>query len=504
MRMRTVLAALALTAVSVSGCSDANEDSADGGENVGAVEAEKDFDTGDYDTTFYAPFKEATDPATGEVAESLEILKGLPLPSEVNKDFDEVVWHILEPGHNLEVVDSKAFNDHAQQYQSGVNHRSRSSEDGRQFDITVYRFDSPETAGEVQAAYADELRAEDEDNLYGPFTDRPVEALGDTVVLENHPEPSESGTSTFNDFQTKTLSTHNEFLIATTLSSPEEIGDEDLDFVGDYLRLQAPLLDAVPTHRTEAGYGRLENWAEIDPDDVSRYALYPVEGSDESGYIPASMNARTFATELGLNYVKTKDAFRAADVESAGSWLTNVVRTRDEAGAEKFRDFLDEENAVNEPTAYEEPQGVPGTTCSEYIDGSYLDEKIYSCVMVHGRYVVHSSIDEYPESDGEDAVNKDDSATDDKTDPKTRLSQRMAAQYELLEDAEANPEGAPRESRTAVNKSGESTAESAPADGGDGSSEPAEPAETPAEPAETPANREGTSEVAEESVINVY
>lgn len=497
MRMRTVLAALALTAVTVSGCSDAGDGAGENADSVGAAgtettEAEKDLDTGDYDTTFYAPLGEITDPESGEIVESTEILKNLLLPSEVNKDFDEVVWHILESTSSLERVESKALNDHAQQFQSGVNHRSRSTEDNRQFDVVVYRFDSPETAGEVQAAYADEIRTEDD--YYGPFTDRPVEALQDTVALENHPEPIEPGSSIHAELQSKTLSTHNEFLIETTLSAPEEISDEDIDFVSEYLRAQAPLLDAVPTHRTEAGFGRLDNWAELDPDDVVRYALHPVRGSDESQYYPANMNARTFAMEIGLNYVKTKDAFRAFDVESVGSWLTNVVRTKDEAGAEKLRDFLDEENSVNEPTSYEEPQAVPGTTCSEYIDASA--KKTYSCVMVHGRYVAHSSIDEYPESNGETAVNRDDAAADGKVDAKTRLSQRMAAQYELFEDAEANPEGSPREAPTAVNKRGESTVETTPADGGSGSSEPAEPAETPV-------NREEASESQEESVINV-
>lgn len=473
------VAALALSGLMLSSCSQlpGGDGSEGSGENVGAAasttsEMKEDFDTGEYDTTFYEPFREITDENSGKLTETTEIINNLLLAAEVDDAYEaaSVAWKPFIGDWAFGGTREKLISDRfPEQYQSGASRTFRSSEGDRVFSVSAYRFDSPETAQEVQAALAADARTGDESSR--PYTDRPIEALEGTIALEAPSEPPENEYATGEDADLTTFSTHNEFLVTASLSAPEEITDGDTAFVSDYLRAQAPLLDAVPTHRTEAGFGRLENWVDVDPDDVVRHAVRPLAEDSEYNY-PARLNSRGFAGLYGLDYAKTSDAFRSAGVEGVGAWDTAVVRTRDEAAAEDFRDFLKEEDSANEPTPYEEPQGLPNTTCATTLDEL---SKTYSCTMVYGRYVAQSSITD-KDLGSETAVNRD--GTEEES--KTKLSQRMAAQYELFKDAEANPDGTPRPQRTAVNSSEEPTGESSPAGGGDGSSEPAEPAETPA------------------------
>ena len=104
---------------------------------------------------------------------------------------------------------------------------------------------------------------------------------------------------------------------------------------------------------------------------------------------------------------------------NADSW---VFRAADEFGAKGILNTFTSSSLQEGAQQYEEPQGVPGSTC---LKRTHLNGADYFCNIIVGRYVAQVGV----------AADNDEK---NQQDARKKLSQKTAAQYLIFQDADQN------------------------------------------------------------------
>lgn len=240
---------------------------------------------------------------------------------------------------------------------------------------------------------------------------------------------------------------HNEFVIMATLKNPADF-DPDKDkeearqaqawmpgYAAEFLSKQAPLIDTIPTRKTEAGFGMNEGWAPVDPDDILKYVVMNPEDEEFVGKVPAAVNKRMMASNWKI-VPEMLTVIDKAEVSAMAQGTTLLFRTGDNPKAELIRATINaatgEDEGVKE---YEDPQGIPGTTCTEHKND--YDQTIYDCSLVYENYYATAQVLEEPEDDKPEVGGNEttSAAQENEIDGRTRLSYIMAAQYKMLQSA---------------------------------------------------------------------
>ena len=425
-------------------------------------EVQGEYDTGDYPTTYRTPFKEMTEFEGGNVSESNNIANASILGFEVDPELTELsgARNLLSPSHTFSFLlsetidDLKALNS---PFQSGYYTSSENSDKTKSLLNAIIRFESPEKAQAAAQTLHDSLLASEEgegansdlyadDENYQPYTETILEGKPNTLIAEKQK-------TDFNDkSKVKTIlgsaTTHNEFLLynfTTDLSGDAKAGKERIN---SYLDKQIPLLDTIATHKTDDGYGKLENWTTVDPEGLTRYAVQTPEGFDYPSML-GGLNARGFATTQ-INPEISFKTFDIAGIENVGTWETSVLQAKNADNAKVFQSAYIAGTKDYDYRDYDEPQNLPDTSCvtrDEAMGGGFLE-----CVMVYEDKVALGSQAFYKpyESDSDSTdINSAAPTTSEKSkgkatnfeEAKKLLSQKMAAQLAVFKDAKENPEG---------------------------------------------------------------
>ncbi|WP_448853107.1 DUF7373 family lipoprotein [Corynebacterium frankenforstense] len=492
MRMRTVLAALALTAVTLSGCSSTDDGEAEEttaqeeSAQAGAAGEDQDLDTGAYWAKFRTPFKvadSADDLSQGIVTEGTQLGNNMPVPYEIDDTLTGGFGRAVITHSNLgNTVGYMTFADeYDDRLQSGYMRAGLAGAAGedRTVGTVVLRYNSAETAEEVARRWAEAALTppSDEDVAFPENT--PVQP--GRVSYPGLPNSTVVTGGTASRSELTTLTTHNEFFIYTVDRAPvgeegesKEARDERLEFSEKFVSQELPALDGAVLHRTEEGFGQREDWPGVDPEGILRYALALPEGEDMPGFfsgkigslLPYSYNRRGFVGAgdyWGVSaFPEALDgALEAAGVEHVGYRATAVAQARDESGAQALYNSLISLHLAEDYQKYEEPQGLKDTTCVE-ARGSYEDYRL--CFMLRDDKVsigwdFSGELDEEEAPVNTDSTDPANTEGKSATEPKARLSQKMAAQHLLFEDAKANPEGTKPPESEAVNNPDEEDGE---------------------------------------------
>lgn len=423
-------------------------------------EAKKDWDTGIYQTKYRAPFDEASVTITkdGVVPESNLLAKNMPLPSELDPELNRGkgsndVHHAgrLSMAFGTEVVDAgKLYDD---KLQAGYLNGATNEDDTRGVVWAVVRYDSPETARQVAAAYGQAMATTPD------FIDDP----SDITITPNGFQPLSDPAYGYDiqygsiDTESTELATsYNEYVFLTWARVSEASSAEDeRQLMDEYLKKQVALLETTPMHKTEAGAGTNDGFAEFDPDGLWRYAVaLPDEYRDGYTPLPASLNARSL-TGLWVEQDLLSAALKAAGVESAFSNADIVMKARNAEAASSLASALVSYDVEDGWEEYIEPQDLPNTRCLSRDDT--MNKVNLQCYTFYDDFVAYGSssystedtgqdanetnANEVVDANGEEGANKESVQPKDEKEAKQRMSQMLAAQLKIFEDAKKNPEG---------------------------------------------------------------
>ena len=271
----------------------------------------------------------------------------------------------------------------------------------------VLRFSNPETALEVTTQlHQAELRQGDRNS--------------GTYFIEGLPQAYIS--SHVNDLngaiKYSVFIPHEEYIIYYWTEAPEGEDARQTDFISNAYKLQAPLLAEFPSVKTADGYGKTTDFPSMDPGAVLKYAVQPLEEDPPtfSAYGPRGI-AGGF-----VNPKMAYDTLVQAGSTYNGRGATEVFRGDNDFGAEAISNAFISERVERGFKEYNEPQAIPNTTCVELMTTTGMD---YGCTVVLGRYV------------GAATAKADVTAADQEA-QKKKLSQKMAAQYLILTEADQN------------------------------------------------------------------
>lgn len=212
---------------------------------------------------------------------------------------------------------------------------------------------------------------------------------------------------------------HDDFVVrgvAVNLSNAEEdpYSDWQKTYLDKYFAKQLPMLGSIETRSNTAVPGAVQLGIDPDPGGILRYSVRVEEKG--TGIIVGTAGPRAVAS----NYPNPEEVlamFEKAGVDWVALNRLTVFRTRNAEAAkqlvEDFR-FMDLENGYK---LYEEPQGLPGSTCITRDETWGVN---YDCSLVYGRYVAAGAAQHFR-------------SQPDTMDAKLVLSQRMAAQYEVFQ-----------------------------------------------------------------------
>lgn len=246
----------------------------------------------------------------------------------------------------------------------------------------------------------------------------------------------------------ETFTTHNEFMIYTRGNgNPKAFGKTRAQAIA-FLKKQVPLLDSIPTHKTAAGYGKLKNWAPTDKHGLLRYAVTTPVGA------PAPQDVGTHSARAYAGTHMRPDGnmkiLELSGIEHVASWETTIGKASGEDSAKTYQNaYISKAVDTQDFEKYDEPQQLPNTKCMKQDSSSGGGVE---CVMVYGDMIA-KGVQGYSlplnQDSSETSATKSDSEHKDqaKYAPESLeaaqklLSQKMAAQYKIFEDAKKNPKG---------------------------------------------------------------
>ncbi|AEI08764.1 putative secreted protein [Corynebacterium resistens DSM 45100] len=453
-------------------------------EPAGKAAAEKPkYDHGPYFPEYRKPFKNMTSLEGGNAVESNVIADANLLGYEIDPSLvhSRGSRHIYGTSYLTTLLGTNyrsALDDMKATIQSGHYHTSENEKKDRQFISAIIRFDSAKTAKAVAeklhqisitqgSVFASQKDIAKDPKLIDPKlvdTDLPFKDRPNTLASKGKDEGSSTGRKEKASLQTYT--THNEFVVYTWgQGSPKEF-EKTKRIATDYLRKQIPLLDTIPTHKTKAGFGKLKGWTPTDKRGLLRYAVTtPVGGN--APQIMGERKARGYASTQTRPDVAMK-AFDLSGIEYIGNWQTSVAQAQGEESAKTFQNaYVSTAVDLEDASKYDEPQKLPNTSCFEM---SLPSGGGVECVMVYEDKVALGSqgFVNKPNVDSSVDPNGDKKSADsdkDKFNPRTvedakkLLSQKMAAQYLIFENAKKNPEGSVPPSAESVDPNKKDTSE---------------------------------------------
>lgn len=451
------------------------------------TEATAQYDHGAYFPEYRTPFRQPDSIGTGSITQSNNIADGSVIGFEVNPELNVLtesgfisaagdLWEFMYTNY------ASALKEGNVPIQGGY-WISNTTED-KNYDLTtaIIRLDSPETARKV-AQQLNEISTTQGGSLYeyqqlvdDPSLIEPDFVYAPTTVKSPSRNTLASGTvgEKLNQVDQKnatlqTVTPHNEFVLYTESITDLEDSEVARADVGTFLNKQIPLLDLIPTHKTKAGYGKTDGFLPADEHGLTRYAVTTPAELQGSLHIGGELSARGYATtQTNPEYVLK--AFDLAGIDHVGTWETSVGQASNPDSANLFQSAYLSSAKEDDFTSYDEPQALPNTKCitTDTSLGGHLE-----CVMVFEDKIAlgfenfTKSVDT---SDSSDSI--DPTSSEGETDPfrptnfedaKKLLSQKMAAQYLIFQNAKVNPDGSvpPRSKRVDLNKEATSAASSA-------------------------------------------
>ena len=178
-------------------------------------------------------------------------------------------------------------------------------------------------------------------------------------------------------------------------------------YVGDFFDKQIPELQKIDTDATA-----------VNPEGVLDFTLL---NSDAELRRPITEVGPRIAIAEYRDVAWATELFERAGIDLVAMNKVNLLRTQNERAALQFVEDFETLNDLDF-SRYEEPQGVPGTTCwsRDQENGT-----TYNCALVYGRYVAVAHSDDLINDDNDGSARYD-------------LSQKIAAQYLLLQQMPEN------------------------------------------------------------------
>lgn len=456
----TVMAgALMVSCSGTDKAASAGEDTNSKAQNAAASsEAEKDWDTGIYETIYRPPFDEAsvTSIKDGVVPETSLLAKNMPLPyeldPELNRGKGSTDVHFagrLSMAFGNEAAEAgKAFDD---KLQAGFLNSAHNDDNSREVVWAVVRYDSPETAKQAAAAYGKAMATVPD------FISDPSEISitpNDFQPLSDPAYAYDTKYGNIDNQSTELATSYNEYVLLTWARVSEvSPAEAEQELVAEYLKKQVALLETIPMHKTEAGVGTNEGFAEFDPDGLWRYAV-KIPKDYRNGYtsLPASLSTRSL-TARWVEQDLISAALKAAGVETAFLNADVLMKARNAEAASSLTSALVSYDIEDGWEEYIEPQDLPNTRCLSKDDT--LNMVRLQCYTFYDDFVAYGSTFYSTDDDGQDANavdpadenagggdSADKSATPkDENEAKQRMSQMLAAQLKIFEDAKKNPQG---------------------------------------------------------------
>lgn len=437
-----ISASALLVGCAPSGTEDAapaNDEAASGASTT----AEPQYDTGSYRTEPHPGW--TMDDKLGEIVETHMIAENTLLPYEVDGHFTQGdgkqnLGDIFFLQAQFQEPVSGALKAVEPNFLTGYSYGGSTEKKDRSVTNAVYRFTDADSARQAADIIAVETpNIEPEVSMTGEEQkDFPIEIPGypDAVAHNNPSYASTSAVVVHNEFLVYSFAT-NEFDFEDPDSFEETTAPEAQEWMPGYISAffdkQIPLLDTIPTKKTEQGYGMSDQWPEMDPDNILKYVVMAPEDVEREGPPPSATNNRFMASNYRnqKDFLETLDRVKPLAMAQGESML---FRTKNKPDAELLRASFLATDVTGEEEEYEEPQGLPGTTC---YTNPVEHGKVYYCYLVHENYFATASVHDVqlvlemtPEVGG-----KETEAEEEKIDPRKKLSQIMAAQYALLKDA---------------------------------------------------------------------
>lgn len=426
------------------GASSSGMENTSGSAPSGQNEQDRQFDTGPYRTTPHSGW--TMDDRLGAVSETNAIAQNTLLPYEVDANLKKGRAPQRQTAYAFFTMlfdkpTQEALAELEPNFLTGFANGGKTENGDKTVDNGIYRF--------VDAASAQRAVDIISQRQYPTGTTFPLrgdEEQLSPLEIPGHPEAVGKASPRLNSANAAIA--HNEFVIFTSASNklplPTQSGEHAqtsseghqwmAQYFGAFFGKQIPLLDTIPTKKTEQGFGKSDEWPPLDPDGMLKYTVMPPDEVDRVGPHPAATNSRMMAG----NYVDQKQLLSALDqanVVASAQGETMLFRTKNQPSAELLRASMNVIDATGAPQEYDEPQGLPGTTC---YTAPTERGNVHTCHLVEGNYFATASVrepspalDETPEVGGKETA----AGQTEDVDPRKRLSQIMAAQYVLLKDA---------------------------------------------------------------------
>lgn len=458
------------------------------GQETTEVSDDEKYDAGPYRSEPHRGWKETPD-NLGVYIELVNIGHNVLLPYEVDEQFvigrgprEYLAFEALNPAFPDAVAEKLgAFESN---FITGWAYSADNEDQSHLAENYVLRMTDPTSAENFAATVRDNYLAAGGENFL-EHTTYPLEYQS----IPGHPDAA--GMLDIEGEKLHMVTTHNEFVIMANLwagfgfdegpagptgsETPTETEAEtetegpadpaSLEWMSQYmstfLTKQLPLIDTIQTHKTEEGYGKNDGWQPIDPDDILRYVVMQPEGVARVGTLQKSANKRMMVGHY-RDVPGMSAAIDQAKPEAMALGETSLFRMKNPEIAELMRASFRAMDVDGEPEKYDEPQNIPDTEC--YSSYTTTGKRHY-CYMVFDNYFAQGGITETTTDTGKTETSSNQAP---KVDPKTQLSQVMAAQYLTLKKA---AEGwKPEDSTSQPSTSQPSTSQPSPSAGASGES----------------------------------
>ncbi|MDO4686297.1 MAG: hypothetical protein Q4A92_07075 [Corynebacterium sp.] len=376
------------------------------------------FDTGEYKVTTTEIHQ--TDKHMARYVESFVLGEYLPLPFEIDGKLSETngALNILTPESlrlhfAREQIDVLEKNPPLYGF---VNAAASRTEDATTPPVAlthvVLRFNDPETAQKTAEAEHELLIAKglptSEEGQAVPDTAMRIDGMRDSLISTG--ELAEHGTT-----YVTSLTPHQEYVIYTWAQAPSDDAEQANNYVKKALEQQIPLLEQFPSVKTDAGYGKTDEFPSIDPGNVFTYAV-PYLDDIMNTWAPGSFGPRGIAAQFSDSQV-IYNSLVENGVEHIGRQYSYVFRAKNKSGAKAVRETFINSKLRHGGTEYDEPQGVPNTTCTAT---PFDSGTRYECYVLHENYIGYIANDSQTEQ-----------GNDDQT--KRMVSQKTAAQHLIFQ-----------------------------------------------------------------------
>ncbi|WJZ01432.1 DUF7373 family lipoprotein [Corynebacterium freiburgense] len=386
-----------------------------------AEKSEKKLDTGKYKTE-PSVLKKDTDAEVVRTVESYVLAEYMPLPYEVDGILTSTKggYNIYGPGSmslhmtNNQIKILEQFPLLYGYLQAASSPTEKVNDPHFSVNHAVLRFEDPDSAlrfaeaENVESLTVGPIFLENEPPNPGEKVE--IEGLPNTLVTSNYAEYNDSVSfSAFTPLE--------EYVIYTWVSTPAAEAAWGPDYIKKALEKQVPMLEQFPSVKTGAGFGKTDQYPSIDPGGV---VIYTVEaGEDDQKRVPGSYGPRGIASQF-TNPKAIHDTLVQTGSKHIGRRESFVFRADNDFGAKSILNAFVSDNLQSGEVEYEEPQGVPDTTCtmSESTNGVQ-----YNCYVVKGRYVGYVS-------------GSSDTTKENIEEKKKLVSQKIAAQYMILQKAD--------------------------------------------------------------------